>query len=145
MVEGIVEELQGNRGALPLLQFTSAKLWEERDTTGKVLEAKSLAQLGGVAGTLARHADQVLDSMSPQEVETAREVLIRLVTPERTRAVVSLPQLRELFTGREAALTPTLTKLVDSRLVVTEGKGQGSQGARERDSAPASARGPARP
>ncbi len=60
----------------------------------------SYDQLGGVAGALSAHADAVLSALPSREQRLARAVLLRLVTPERTRAVVSLDELRELRPGR---------------------------------------------
>ncbi len=75
-------------GALPLLQFTASRLWEGRDRERRLLTEASYRAFGGVGGALASHADSVLDGLSPAERRWARVLLLRLVTPERTRAVV---------------------------------------------------------
>ncbi len=52
--------------------------------------------MGGVAGALASHADRVMSDLGPQRSPLVRAILLRLVTAERTRAVVPLAELREL-------------------------------------------------
>src|SRR5205823_7027339 len=85
-VEDMLDHLETTPGALPLLQFAAAKLWENRDTSRKLLTHQSYAAMGGVAGALASHADRVVQDLGPQNTGLLRAILIRLVTPERTRA-----------------------------------------------------------
>ena len=128
MVEEMVRDLLETKGALPLLQFTAGKLWEERDRKAGLLREEVYQKLGGVGGTLARHADEVLERMSEEESQVARQVFLRLVTPERTRAIVKRRELLEMFTGKEPELEAVLSKLTESRLVVaTGGQGHGSR------------------
>jgi serine/threonine protein kinase len=96
LVSHMVDILVATPGALPLLQFTAARLWERRDTDRRLLTEASYEQLGGVAGALATHADAVLAGMPSGEQAMARAVLERLVTPERTRALVSMAELCSL-------------------------------------------------
>ena len=72
-------------GGLPLLQFTLAELWERRDSESGKITAALLAQLGGVEGALARHADDVIAKLRPQQRDVARDMLTRLVGPDRQR------------------------------------------------------------
>ena len=59
MVDALVA-VAAEAGGLPLLQFALAELWEARDTTARVIPTAALERIGGVAGALARHADDVL-------------------------------------------------------------------------------------
>ena len=120
LVAEMLDELANTRGALPLLQFTAAGLWEMRDEERRMLTEKSYRRLGGVAGTLASHADTVLASMTGPEKGLARALLIRLVTPERTRALASLGELRQLG---GADMERVLGRLIDARLLMVEGSG----------------------
>jgi hypothetical protein len=86
LVDHMVDALAATPGALPLLQFTAARLWERRDRDRRLLTEASYEQLGGVAGALATHADAVLAGMSAAQQALARAVLERLITPECTRA-----------------------------------------------------------
>ncbi|WP_437900495.1 nSTAND1 domain-containing NTPase [Sorangium sp. So ce124] len=119
MIEGILDALQTTRGALPLLQFTAARLWEMRDRGRKLLTRASYEALGGVAGALASHADTVLAGMSGHRAKLARVVLERLVTPERTRAVASLGELCEL-PGDRGEIERVVELLADARLLAIE-------------------------
>ncbi|WP_437872798.1 nSTAND1 domain-containing NTPase [Sorangium sp. So ce363] len=119
MIEGILDALQTTRGALPLLQFTAARLWEMRDRGRKLLTRASYEALGGVAGALASHADTVLAGMSGHRAKHARVVLERLVTPERTRAVASLGELCEL-PGERGEIERVVELLADARLLAIE-------------------------
>jgi hypothetical protein len=75
--------------------------------------------MGGIAGALARHADSVLSGLSPQGHALARVVLLRLVTPERTRAIVSLGELGELFQDQRE-LQRVADQLIQARLLVVQ-------------------------
>ncbi|WP_437737603.1 nSTAND1 domain-containing NTPase [Sorangium sp. So ce1335] len=119
MVEGILDALETTRGALPLLQFTAARLWEMRDRGRRLLTRASYEALGGVAGALASHADTVLAGMGERQARLARAVLERLVTPERTRAVASLGELCEL-PGDPGEIERVVGLLADGRLLAIE-------------------------
>ncbi|WP_428263290.1 protein kinase domain-containing protein [Haliangium sp.] len=119
MVERMLDQIETTRGALPLLQFTAAKLWELRDRDHRVLDQSSYDRLGGVAGALASHADAVLASMPLSDQILARQVLERLVTHERTRAVVSMHELRAA-TREPDRLERVVHHLAGARLLVVE-------------------------
>ncbi len=119
IVESMLDHLRATQGALPLLQFAALRLWEARDPANKVLSAASYEAMGGIAGALASHADSVLSELSPPARALAKALLLRLVTPERTRAVVSLDELRELT--RDAFEVGALVdRLVQARLLVAQ-------------------------
>jgi WD40 repeat protein/serine/threonine protein kinase len=132
MVERILDELATARGALPLLQFTAAALWDRRDRAGRVLTEASLRALGGVAGALASHADGIVAAMPAREARLARTVFLRLVNPERTRALATLGELRQCGRDR-AAMDRVLGQLIDGRLLAVEGSTQGNAGSDDDD------------
>ncbi len=119
MVDRMVEALANTQGALPLLQFTAARLWELRDTDRRLLTEHSYEQLGGVAGALATHADAVLAGLSTTRQAVARAVFERLVTPERTRALISVAELRGLHVDSDI-VDEVIQHLAAMRLVVIE-------------------------
>jgi WD40 repeat protein len=123
MVEAMVGGLEGTKSPLPLLQFTATKLWEARDRIGRLLTQGSYDQVGGVAGALSAHANAVLSALSVADQRLCRAVLLRLCTPERTRAVVSLPDLRGLAT-ESRAVEQVIHRLSDARLVLIEAGGE---------------------
>ncbi len=124
LVDRMVETLATTPGALPLLQFTAARLWELRDTGRRLLTEQSYEQLGGVAGALAMHADAVLAGMSSARQALARAVLERLVTPERTRALVSMAELRALHRDPDA-VDDIVQHLATMRLLIIERGAEG--------------------
>jgi serine/threonine protein kinase len=124
LVDRMVDALDATPGALPLLQFTAARLWELRDVGRRLLTEASYEQLGGVAGALASHADAVLARMSSPRQALARAVLERLVTPERTRALVGVRELRALHHD-PGAVDDLIQHLAATRLVVIDDGDEG--------------------
>ncbi|WP_437594892.1 nSTAND1 domain-containing NTPase [Sorangium sp. So ce1000] len=128
MVEELLGTLECTRSPLPLLQFTAAKLWEARNRERRLLTRESYEKLGGVAGALSAHADAVLSALPIREQRLARAVLVRLVTPERTRAVVSLEELSELAQDAEGgtgeAIAHVVQHLAGARLLLIEAGGE---------------------
>ncbi|HEX3480331.1 MAG TPA: protein kinase [Kofleriaceae bacterium] len=119
IVEDMLNHLETTPGALPLLQFTAARLWETRDVARRMLTYQSYTAMGGVAGALASHADRVVADIGPQKTALIRALLLRLVTAERTRAIVPVAELREL--SREVGEVQRLIdQMVDARLLVVQ-------------------------
>jgi serine/threonine protein kinase len=125
LIDRMLDALDTSVGALPLLQFTAARLWELRDTGRRLLTEASYEQIAGVAGALASHADAVLAGMSSARQALARSVLERLVTPERTRALVSTTELRALH-GDPEVVDDLIQHLAEMRLVVLESGAEGA-------------------
>jgi serine/threonine protein kinase len=116
-IEDMLDHLETTPGALPLLQFAASKLWDTRDRARKMLTHASYASMGGVAGALASHADRVVENLG--QAGLVRAILLRLVTPERTRAIVPMTELREL--SREVGEVQRLVdQMVDARLLVVQ-------------------------
>ena len=122
MVTDILEELGRARTPLPLLQFGAAELWEARDQARKVLTRASYDRLGGVIGSLSAHADAVFAALSASDQRLCRAIFLRLVTPERTRAVASMAELASL-SDEPAAAEALVQHLCDARLLHREAGG----------------------
>jgi serine/threonine protein kinase/formylglycine-generating enzyme required for sulfatase activity len=114
LVETIVASAARAEGSLPLLQFALAELWEAKPPGEHVITARSLSQIGGVDGALARHADHVIDSLPAAHQAAARRILCSLVTLQRTRARKTDQELTAGDPGARAALDA----LVRGRLLV---------------------------
>jgi hypothetical protein len=124
IVEDMLGHLSGASGALPLLQFCATKLWDHRDRSRQLLTQAAYDGIGGVAGALASHADAVLRRVPPQSVPLVRAIFLRLVTPDRTRAIVPMEELLEL-SKRPRELQSLVDELVAARLLVVETGGSG--------------------
>jgi hypothetical protein len=127
MVDNMLEHLEATQGALPLLQFAATQLWELRDPSHRMLTERAYESIGGIAGALATHADSVLAGMTTQERTLVRALFLRLVTPEGTRAIVSVDEVREL-TKDAGEMQRLIDNLVQARLLVVQ-TGGGATGA----------------
>ncbi|MCC7382997.1 MAG: SUMF1/EgtB/PvdO family nonheme iron enzyme [Deltaproteobacteria bacterium] len=114
MVDALVETTSRAEGALPLLQFALAELWEARDLSRGLITTAALEKIGGVEGALARHADGVLLSMTPEQRAAAREVLTRLGTREGTRVRCT----EEALVAGDPIKKSVLEVLIRGRLVI---------------------------
>ncbi|EPX61102.1 hypothetical protein D187_000885 [Cystobacter fuscus DSM 2262] len=122
LVDDLLAHLETTPGALPLLQFAATWLWESRDTRDKLLTRDAHEAMGGIPHALASHADRVLAGLSTRERALTRLLSTRLVTPERTRALVMVQELCEL-TDDTAELRRLLEHLVRARLLVMHSAG----------------------
>ncbi|MCG8422946.1 MAG: AAA family ATPase, partial [Proteobacteria bacterium] len=123
MVEHMLDHLEHVPGALPLLQFAASTLWHERDRERALLTDASYRALGGIAGALASHADATLRQFLSTDQPLIRATFLRLVTPERTRAIVSMSELHALGHGPhdvQRAIQNIIDQLVRARLLVVQ-------------------------
>ncbi|MDI3288009.1 protein kinase [Polyangium sp. 15x6] len=119
MITDILDELSRAKTPLPLLQFSAAELWEARDRDAKALTRASYDRLGGVVGSLSTHADAVFAALSRPNQRLCQAVFLRLVTPERTRAIVSSSELASLAED-PAAVEALVQHLCGARLLLLE-------------------------
>lgn len=125
LVSDMLEGLGGTKTPLPLLQFVASKLWENRNREKHELTREAYVSLGGVTGALSTHADAVLAAMTPVEQRDVRSIFLRLVTPERTRAVLHWDELLgSSETG--SGIEHVVHHLANARLILIE-SGQGGQ------------------
>jgi hypothetical protein len=113
MIESMLDHLEHTPGALPLLQFAASQLWETRDRDRRLLTAESYHRIGGIAS----HADAVVAECTQRERAIARPLFLRLVTPERTRAIVPVSELYELSSDA-GEVHRVVERLVRARLLV---------------------------
>jgi WD40 repeat protein/serine/threonine protein kinase len=110
----MVSAVGSEPAALPLLQFACRLLWERRDREQKLLTRAAYERIGGVAGALATHADGVIDGLSAEDAQSARRILLRLVTADGTRRVLARKYVLE---GLGDAASMVLDRLIEARLV----------------------------
>src|SRR5207245_10250548 len=80
LVGDLLFEVQGQVGALPLLQFTLDQLFQRR--SGSQLTLSAYRELGGVKGALTRQAEETYAALpSDEHRKLARALFVRLIDP----------------------------------------------------------------
>ncbi len=118
LVNEMVASVEGARGALPLLAFAVARLWEKRERETKFLTWEAYEEIGGVAGALAQHAEATMARIGSERHGIVREMFRQLVTAQGTRAVLDREELLSAFQERAAA-DEVLGALIDARLLTS--------------------------
>jgi WD40 repeat protein/tRNA A-37 threonylcarbamoyl transferase component Bud32 len=121
LTDAVVDDVEGEPGALPLLSTALLELWQKRQDNELTLAA--YRESGGVHGAVARLAEGTYARIPDERKPIVRAILLRLVgegesdAPVRRRA-----PLAELDLERNNDVTDVLSTLADSRLV-TVGEG----------------------
>jgi serine/threonine protein kinase len=124
VVADMLRVLKSTTGALPLMQFTASRLWEMRDRESRTLTRSAYDALGGIIGALASHADGVVERLPGSQQALLREIFCRLVTPERTRAVVDIDELTSLSQNDATVVRKVIDQLAGARLLVVQQRGE---------------------
>ena len=120
LVGEMLQAVEGERGALPLLAFAAASLWERRDRARGLLTRDAYEAIGGVAGALAQHAEATLEKVGTDKLPLVRELFRNLVTAEGTRAVRDVDELITVFPeDKRADAQQVLKTLIDARLLTS--------------------------
>src|SRR6266436_4534279 len=123
LVGDLLFEMQGQAGALPLLEFTLERLFERRSDHRLTLSA--YREIGGVKGALSRHAEQTYGALPSEEHRRlTRALLLRLIDPgaseqdtTRRRAALSEFSLADATSTR--LLRETADAFIAARLLTT--------------------------
>ena len=120
LADEMLASVADERGALPMLAFAVARLWEKRDRERKLLTRQAYADIGGVAGALAHHAESTLEQIGANRLPIVREIFRNLVTADGTRAVRRRDDLLSVFSDTHSERPEeVLRQLVDARLLVS--------------------------
>jgi WD40 repeat protein len=120
LVADMLHAVEGERGALPLLAFAAASLWDRRDRDKGLLSRTAYDAIGGVAGALAQHAEATLDRVGQDKLPLVRELFRNLVTAQGTRDVRDVDELLTVFPGDGRADAGEILKiLIDARLLTS--------------------------
>ena len=108
LVNRLLADVQGQVGALPLLQFTLDQLFQRR--SGRQLTLSAYRELGGVKGALTKQAEEIYTTLPSEEHrKLARALFVRLIDPGATE---------QDTTRRRAALSEfTLDDPIQARLM----------------------------
>jgi WD40 repeat protein len=125
LVERLLHDVEGQAGALPLLQYALLELWQRRD--GRRLTVAAYRAIGGLQGALENRADEVLHSFTEPERDLCRRIFLRLTQPgEGTEDTKRRASFQELVStaGDEEAVRGVVQRLADARLITTRGEQQ---------------------
>ncbi|MEX2275082.1 MAG: protein kinase [Actinomycetota bacterium] len=121
LADALVDDVEGEPGALPLLSTALLELWQKRQEN--TLTLVSYRESGGVRGAVARLAEATYARIPDARTPLVRAIMLRLVgegegdAPVRRRA-----PLAELDLEHSEDMADVLATLADSRLV-TVGEG----------------------
>lgn len=117
----ILDDVEGEPGAMPLLQHALWELWNRRH--GRNLRASEYRAFGGVKQAITSTAEKVYGECTKAEQEQIRDIFIRLTRLDNsdegrdTRRRVAMSDL--IPSGQDAAsITLLLDKLANARLIV---------------------------
>lgn len=123
VVDTIVEEA-GADDALPLLAYLLQELYFASGP-GQTVTPELYLGLGGVAGALARHADQTVATLGPDDgIDFVLQALLRFVTVQGQDIARERVMLADL-TARERRV---VNAFVDARLLVSDARGGADSG-----------------
>ena len=118
--EELLAQLAHTVDAMPLVEFALTELWKRRDREKRVLTREALDEIGGLAGALEMHAEQVRRSLVGEDASLQAvlyTVVMATTTPQGTRAFVPERVLRA--TDERARIV--IERFEQERLFVREG------------------------
>jgi WD40 repeat protein/energy-coupling factor transporter ATP-binding protein EcfA2 len=120
LVETILDDVENQPGALPLLEHALLELWERR--RGHMLTLEAYRESGGVEGAIAKRADAIYEGFDAEQQKIARRIMLRLTQPgEGTEDTRRRATMSELITraGESDEMEGVARALADSRLLTT--------------------------
>ncbi|MGV9879595.1 nSTAND1 domain-containing NTPase [Streptomyces sp. NPDC003006] len=115
----LIEEVEEEPGALPLLSHVLLETWRRR--RGRTLTMEAYEAAGGLQGAIAQTAETLYTHLTPAHADTARRILLRLIAPGNgtpdTRRPVDMDELEE---DPRASTCAVLNLLARVRLVILE-------------------------
>jgi WD40 repeat protein len=125
LVDLILRDAGDEPGTLPLLSHALLETWRNR--RGRTLTLESYAEAGRVQGAIATTAEDVFQSLEPDEQALARAVFLRLTElgegTQDTRRRVALAELMPAAAAGSvagAAMALVLKTLSDARLITAD-------------------------
>jgi WD40 repeat protein/energy-coupling factor transporter ATP-binding protein EcfA2 len=124
LIAQIVDDMQDEPGALPLMQFALKDLFDAQQAKGGVilLTLNDYLARGGLRKALERHADAAFAKLSENEQQLARAIFSGLIEIGRetqdTRRTAAFDELIPANTDA-AQVKEAIRKLADARLITT--------------------------
>jgi roadblock/LC7 domain-containing protein len=125
LVAQIINDMQGEPGALPLMQFALKDLFDSQQTKGSMiaLTLPDYLQHGGIHKSLERHADGSFAKLNDTEQELARSIFSGLIEigqgTQDTRRTALFDELIPAYSKPEDVQV-VIQKLADARLITTD-------------------------
>jgi len=124
LVDELLEDVLGEPAALPLLQFTLLKLWENRERNRVTKE--TYERLGGGRLALSRSADEFYNKLIRENKTVVKQILLKMVKPTEGMEVTSsrIPRQSLYSKGNDHnRIDLVLAKLIETHLVrLTQGE-----------------------
>ncbi|MGW7258660.1 nSTAND1 domain-containing NTPase [Streptomyces sp. NPDC054834] len=115
----ILDEVEGEPGALPLMSHALLETWRRRK--GRALTGAAYEAAGGLHGAIARTADDLYARLTPTQAELARRLVLRLITPGDGTPDTRRPTSRTELDFADPANTSTvLERLAGARLITVD-------------------------
>jgi WD40 repeat protein/predicted Ser/Thr protein kinase len=133
LIDEMMSDVSQERGALPLLAFAASCLWDRRDRESGLITREAYREIGGVAGSLAQHAEATLEQIGRDCVPLVRELFRNLVTSQGTRTVRDREELLSIFdhaasgVGGRRKAEEVMSALVNARLLSAYAAGLGEE------------------
>jgi WD40 repeat protein len=115
LVAMVLDDAGDEPGVLALVEFSLTELWPARDQNTKRLTLEAYVKLGGLKGSIDRHADGVFEQLNPEQQSAARRALTRLV---HVSTLDSYTRLRRSLSDFDPAGLKVIQALARNRLVV---------------------------
>jgi len=120
LVNQLLSEMQGQVGALPLLQFTLDQLFQRRN--GRQLSLSAYHEMGGVRGALSKHTEDTYAALTEQHRKLARVLFLRLIDPgmaeqDTTRRRAALSEFALPDPTQTRLMRETMNAFIASRLL----------------------------
>ena len=117
LVELLVEDVQKQPGALPLLQFGLMRMWTTR--TGRRLTTAGYQAIGQLDGIIEKRAEEVFQGFTEHQQELCRRLFLRLTEPgEGTEVTKRRVHWFELA-SEEDNMSEVVGRLANARMLTT--------------------------
>ena len=125
LIAQIISDMQGEPGALPLMQFALEDLFDSQQGKGGLiaLTLNDYLGRGGIHKSLERHADKTFAAFSKEEQELAHSIFSSLIQIGRgTQDTRRIANFDELVPSRDKSeeVETIVRKLADARLITTD-------------------------
>ncbi|MFF7976154.1 hypothetical protein [Streptomyces sp. NPDC007905] len=116
----ILDEVDGEPGALPMMSHALRETWHRRK--GRALTVETYEAAGGLHGAIARTAEDLYTALTVAQADLARRIMLRLITPGDGTADTRRPTPRaELELGDPNDAITVLEHLARARLLTLNG------------------------